>query len=77
MSNNKKLRTPVGRFPVPDGIATDLDNMTDRQVADRALSGGFIEPYAYSELLERGLSGPGMFKEDTYRLIEQREAATK
>lgn len=68
------IQTPVGKFPIREHIAESFKSMTDREVADKALSGPFIDPEYYPELLRRGLSGPGMYKEDTYKLIQERES---
>lgn len=72
----KYMATPVGPMPIREHIVNEMALKTDREIADQALkSGPFIDPEYYAELLHRGLSGPGMMTEDTYRLIEEREKA--
>ena len=70
-----KMRTPVGVMPIRDELIDQMSSMTDRQIAEKALdSGPFIDPEFYAELCNRGLSGPGMHRHDTYRLIHIRES---
>lgn len=68
------MKTPFGRMEIRPGIVEVQARMTDRQVADAAFAGSFIDPEAFAELAHRGLCSPGMFQKDVYRLIEQREA---
>lgn len=78
MKHATHMATPVGAIAISESIAETFKYMSDREIADKALkSGPFIDPEYYAELLHRGLSGPGMYTEDTYRLIEQREQAAK
>ena len=69
------MPTPCGPMPIRENVRKEMADLSDRQIADRALGGRFIDPEYYAELLHRGLSGPGMHKEDTYRLIKERERA--
>lgn len=70
------MPTPCGMVPIREPVRQELSQMTDREVADKALkSGPFIDPEAYAELLHRGLSAPGWFHDDTYKEIERRESA--
>ena len=71
------MPTPCGPVPIREHVRKKMAVMSDREIADQALGGAFIDPEYYAELLHRGLSGPGMHKEDTYKLIEQREQALK
>ena len=70
----KYMPTPCGPVPIREHVRQELSEMTDREVADRAFSGPFIDPESYAELLHRGLSAPGWFHEDTYKEIERRES---
>ena len=69
----KMMPTPVGPMPIRASVVKAMDTMTDREVANKAFEGPFIDPEHFAELLHRKLSAPGMFEVDTYRLIEDRE----
>lgn len=69
------MDTPVGPIRIREEVRLEMADMTDREIADRALGGRFIDPEFFAELLHRGLSGPGMYAHDTYRIIEGRENA--
>ena len=65
--------TPIVNIPIREGIIKDMEGQTDRQIADKIFSAPFIDPEYYSELMDRGLSGPGVSIEETYRRINERE----
>lgn len=67
------MRTPVGPMPIRPEVIEEMAAKTDLQIANEALkSGPFVNPEYYSELCDRGLSGPGMTTEDTMEKIFQR-----
>ena len=69
------MHTPIGPMPMRASAVTKHEVMSDREIADQALRNGtpHIDPEAYSELLHRGLSGPGWTEAATYQEIERRE----
>jgi len=66
------MPTPCGFMPIRKELRDEMAGMNDRQIAENAFSGPFIAPEYYAELMHRGLAGPGISREETTRLIEQR-----
>jgi len=69
----KYYPSPIGNMPIRDHIIKEMANKTDREIADKVFDSPFIDPEYYAELMSRGLSGPGVFKEVTYKRIKDRE----
>lgn len=61
----KTMPTPVGYMPIRKNVILEMQNMSDRKIADHVFDGVFIDPEYYAELLHRKLSGPGMRQADT------------
>lgn len=68
------MQTPVGPLPIRRGLIERFETMTDREIADDTFRGGFINPEAFAELVDRGLCKRGDFEADVYRRIERNEA---
>lgn len=70
------MKTPVGDIPIRESIRKEMATMTDRQIADKALRDApHINPEYFAELCHRGLCGPGVYRKDVYRMIQEREMA--
>lgn len=67
------MQTPVGPLPIRRHLVERFKTMTDREIADETFSGGFINPEAFAELVDRGLCFRGDFEQDVYRRIERAE----
>lgn len=67
------MDTPYGQLPIRECIRNDFETKTDREIADIALGGRFVNPEYLAELIARGLCERGMFAKDIYARIRQRE----
>lgn len=67
------MQTPVGLMPIRESEIRANAALTDRELADKAIGGRFIDPEAFAELCERRLCFRGWSKADTYNEIARRE----
>ena len=58
------MQTPVGPLPIRQGLIERFKTMTDREIADETFRGGFVNPEAFAELVDRGLCRRGDFEAD-------------
>ena len=47
------MQTPVGPIPIRAAIIEEMAGLSDREIADKALGGRFIDPEYFTELLHR------------------------
>lgn len=64
------MQTPVGPLPIRKHLAERFLTMTDREIADETFRGGFINPEAFAELVDRGLCFRGDREADVYARID-------
>lgn len=67
------MQTPVGRLPIRRAMIERFQSMTDREIADETFRGGFINPEAFAELVDRGLCFRGDLERDVYDRIDRVE----
>lgn len=68
------MQTPVGPMPIREGVRESLSKMADREVADAAFDGPFINPEPFAELCHRGLCFRGDMESDVYQRVALRES---
>ena len=69
----KFMETPFGKMPIRKNIIRQMQDMTDREIADATFANGFINPEYFAELCHRKLCFRGDMEEDVYQRIDDLE----
>jgi len=69
------FNSPSGLMPIRQSIQDSFEEMTDRDVANKAFGETYADPEYLAELVHRNLSGIGVSRKETMTRIDLKEAS--
>jgi hypothetical protein len=80
MGKEKMIRTPVGNYPINKDTALMLDGMSDIELLQAYVQNyervGFVEPFLFSEMMDRKLVQMGELHRDILKKLEAMKNAS-